>query len=81
MHDRAQQALHLTALEPVSESIVEPNSYGFRPKPPILSLRLANSETRITTAAVIKYLLIIQGIRDSYKSNNKLFDNMSNFYS
>jgi len=31
MIDRAQQALHLTALEPVSETIVDPNSYGFRP--------------------------------------------------
>lgn len=31
MVDRAQQALHLLALEPVSETLADPNSYGFRP--------------------------------------------------
>lgn len=31
MIDRAQQALHLLALDPVSETIADPNSYGFRP--------------------------------------------------
>ncbi|MBF4269832.1 group II intron reverse transcriptase/maturase, partial [Vibrio anguillarum] len=31
MADRAQQALHLLALEPVSETLADPNSYGFRP--------------------------------------------------
>ena len=31
MTDRAQQALHLLALEPVSETLADPNSYGFRP--------------------------------------------------
>ncbi|CAE6920226.1 Group II intron [Vibrio sp. B1FLJ16] len=31
MIDRAQQALHLLALEPVSETLAYPNSYGFRP--------------------------------------------------
>lgn len=31
MIDRAQQALHRLALEPISETIVDPNSYGFRP--------------------------------------------------
>lgn len=31
MFDRAVQALHLLALEPVSESISDSNSYGFRP--------------------------------------------------
>ncbi len=31
MADRAQQALHLLALEPISETISDPNSYGFRP--------------------------------------------------
>jgi len=31
MFDRAQQALHLLALEPVSETLADPNSYGFRP--------------------------------------------------
>lgn len=30
MRDRAMQALHLLALEPVSESTSDPNSYGFR---------------------------------------------------
>lgn len=30
MFDRAMQALHLLALEPVSESTSDPNSYGFR---------------------------------------------------
>jgi RNA-directed DNA polymerase len=32
MTDRAQQALHLLALEPVAETKADPNSYGFRPK-------------------------------------------------
>ncbi len=32
MADRAQQALHLLALEPVSEILADPNSYGFRPR-------------------------------------------------
>src|ERR1700730_2944769 len=30
--DRAQQALHLLALEPVAETLADPNAYGFRPK-------------------------------------------------
>jgi len=32
MADRAQQALHLFALEPVAETLADPNAYGFRPK-------------------------------------------------
>jgi RNA-directed DNA polymerase len=32
MKDRAMQALHLQALEPVAETIADGNSYGFRPK-------------------------------------------------
>lgn len=32
MRDRAMQALWKLALEPVSESLADPNSYGFRPK-------------------------------------------------
>jgi len=32
MRDRAMQALHLLALEPVAESKSDPNSYGFRPQ-------------------------------------------------
>jgi len=31
MIDRAQQALHVFALEPISETLTDPNSYGFRP--------------------------------------------------
>ena len=31
MHDRAQQALHALALQPVAETKADPNSYGFRP--------------------------------------------------
>ena len=31
MHDRAMQALHLLALEPLAETRADPNSYGFRP--------------------------------------------------
>jgi RNA-directed DNA polymerase len=31
MKDRAMQALHLQALEPVAETLADPNSYGFRP--------------------------------------------------
>ena len=30
MHDRAYQALHLLALEPIAETTADPNSYGFR---------------------------------------------------
>jgi RNA-directed DNA polymerase len=30
MADRAEQALHLQSLDPVAETILEPNSYGFR---------------------------------------------------
>lgn len=32
MLDRAMQALHLLALEPISETLADKNSYGFRPK-------------------------------------------------
>ncbi len=32
MSDRAMQALHLMALEPISETLADKNSYGFRPK-------------------------------------------------
>jgi len=32
MHDRAMQALYLLALEPISETTADLNSYGFRPK-------------------------------------------------
>lgn len=32
MFDRAQQALYLLALEPVAETLADPNAYGFRPK-------------------------------------------------
>lgn len=31
MHCRAQQALHLLALEPITETIADKNAYGFRP--------------------------------------------------
>jgi RNA-directed DNA polymerase len=30
MQDRAQQALHLLALDPIAETTADPNSYGFR---------------------------------------------------
>lgn len=32
MFCRAQQALHLLGLEPISECLADPNAYGFRPK-------------------------------------------------
>ena len=32
MTDRAMQAIHLFALEPVAETLASPNSYGFRPE-------------------------------------------------
>jgi RNA-directed DNA polymerase len=32
MKDRAMQALHLLALEPISETTADRNSYGFRPE-------------------------------------------------
>src|SRR5438874_9276041 len=31
MHDRAMQALYLSALNPIAEVRADPNSYGFRP--------------------------------------------------
>jgi RNA-directed DNA polymerase len=31
LRDRAMQALHLLAVEPVAETLADPNSYGFRP--------------------------------------------------
>lgn len=31
MRDRAMQALHLMALDPIAETTADPNSYGFRP--------------------------------------------------
>ena len=31
MKDRAMQALHLLSLEPIAETLADPNSYGFRP--------------------------------------------------
>ena len=31
MKDRTMQAIHLLALDPISESLADPNSYGFRP--------------------------------------------------
>ena len=30
MHDRAMQALYLHALDPIAETLADPNSYGFR---------------------------------------------------
>ena len=30
MRDRAMQALHLLALDPIAETTADPNSYGFR---------------------------------------------------
>ncbi len=32
MKDRAMQALYLLALDPIAETIADPNSYGFRPE-------------------------------------------------
>jgi RNA-directed DNA polymerase len=32
MVDRARQALYLQALQPIAETVADPNSYGFRPK-------------------------------------------------
>lgn len=32
MHDRAMQALYLLALDPIAETLGDPNSYGFRPE-------------------------------------------------
>ncbi len=32
MKCRAMQALYLLALEPIAETIADPNSYGFRPQ-------------------------------------------------
>src|SRR6202011_4908637 len=31
MRDRAMQALYLLALDPIAETLADPNSYGFRP--------------------------------------------------
>jgi RNA-directed DNA polymerase len=53
MKDRAMQALHLLALEPIAETTADPNSYGFRPKrstadaiPTVLQLRCAGGVRR-----------------------------------
>jgi RNA-directed DNA polymerase len=32
LEDRARQAIHLQALQPIAETTADPNSYGFRPK-------------------------------------------------
>ena len=32
MHDRAMQTLYKMALEPMAETMADPNSYGFRPR-------------------------------------------------
>ena len=32
MHDRAMQTLYKMALEPMAETVADPNSYGFRPR-------------------------------------------------
>jgi RNA-directed DNA polymerase len=32
MHDRAMQTLYKMALEPMDETLADPNSYGFRPR-------------------------------------------------
>jgi RNA-directed DNA polymerase len=32
LEDRARQAIHLQALQPIAETTADPNAYGFRPK-------------------------------------------------
>jgi len=45
--DRAMQALHLLALEPVAETLADPHSYGFRPR---RSIRDAHGQCYVVLA-------------------------------
>lgn len=47
MVDRAMQALHLLALEPVAETLADPHSYGFRPR---RSIRDAHGQCYVVLA-------------------------------
>ncbi|MCG8462673.1 MAG: reverse transcriptase N-terminal domain-containing protein, partial [Holophagales bacterium] len=47
MKDRAMQALHLLALEPVAETQADPHSYGFRPR---RSIRDAHGQCYVVLA-------------------------------
>lgn len=58
MHCRGQQALHLLALEPVSEMIVDRNSYGFRP---LRSIHDAVKQCYITLARKTSPEYILEG--------------------
>jgi RNA-directed DNA polymerase len=52
MQDRAQQALHLLALDPVAETTADPNSYGFRKARSVVDaiVRCHNILSRSTSA-------------------------------
>jgi hypothetical protein len=39
MHDRAMQTLYKIALEPMAETLADPNSYGFRPRRLIIPIQ------------------------------------------
>ena len=42
MDDRAMQALHLLTLDPIVETLADPNSYGFRPARAIVPRKVAS---------------------------------------
>jgi RNA-directed DNA polymerase len=68
MRDRAIQALYLLALEPVSESTADPNSYGFRP------------ERATVDAALRCYILLAQKASSRWVLEGDIsgcFDNIS----
>ncbi len=58
MKDRAMQALHLLALEPVSETTADNNSYGFRPE---RSTADAREQCFITLSRTIAPQWILEG--------------------
>lgn len=57
MKDRAMQALYLLALDPVSETIADPNSYGFRKERSTAdAMEQCCNALRQTTSALVDYL-------------------------
>ena len=56
MKDRAMQKLHLLALEPVSETTADPNSYGFRPERSTADAR-EQCFTALSQVAAAKWVL------------------------
>ena len=73
---RASQALHLLALEPVSETLADPNSYGFRPKRSCID---AIQQTKLNLGVANRSQFIFEGdIRSCFDeiSHSWLLDNI-----